>query len=175
MAISSFSHPALIFEVNRISDTQARITGFGTLDENVGSFGIELINIFGASNFPVSFSDSHSFSGTLTIGESSIASVSHLGRSDLRLGFDGNELNEGDVLNANLLVTLSSRMWAGIGTSDLVREGTPDIILPIDAEFDPIGVYSVISTTAVPIPTSIWLFGSAFISLLGLRKLNKEV
>ena len=118
---SSASHATLILEIERLSDTQAIVTGTGTVD-----FAESQLRLIGASA-TIGDIGFDGLSGDLAMPGGNVVSTAFIsiGTLDLFLNFLNSDLNDsdfsaGDAISGAATVTLDVETWAAIGTTGAV-------------------------------------------------------
>ena len=113
---SSASHATLILEIERLSDTQAIVTGTGTVD-----FAENALILIGASA-TIGDSGFDGLSGDLALPGGNVVSSAFIsiGTLDLFLNFQDSDFSAGDAIFGSAIVTLDVETWAAIGTTGAV-------------------------------------------------------
>jgi len=160
------ANAALVFEILRINDTTAQITGTGSIDivgTGTQSSGITpyWLSLDGATSAGDPGYDT--FSGTLTLGGVDSDGVfARKTTNDFWLTFGATPVM-GSAVTGLVTATLDVETWAVVGTTGTVSAGS-----------NMLGSYTVVSSfSAVPIPAAVWLFGSGLLGLAGIARRKK--
>jgi hypothetical protein len=125
----------LHFEVQRISDTQARISASGTIDVDVSASWIVLESATSPGDSGNDF-----YSGNFTLGGMAPQAVfSRNGTENFVLVFPA-PVGLGDVAAGSMTVTLDVEAWHAVGTSGVVSA-----FLPQGPSHVPIGTYTIVN------------------------------
>ena len=149
MALAPSAQATVIFEIQRLSDTEAVISGGGTYDfDTLGSYS----SLLGATTTGDSGIDSI-FDSTMKAGLlDQLAAFTSAGSVDyfIRFGLfnSGDMISAGSLLSGSFRTILDAEIWGAIGTTgDVVASSTGARL----------GSYSIVA--AVPEPTTLALMG----------------
>lgn len=169
---------AITFQIERLSDTQAVVTGTGTMGSISSSINNQHIITFGTGLFgvdPTSMYSSILTSSTMQIGGKSVdfaydvncCSVMFV--PSLYFGSLSGIFETGDSVIGSLTMTLvDSNTWASIGTTGTAYSGLVDPAAT--------GTWEIVAgPSTVPIPPALSLFGSglALMGFIGWRRKRK--
>ena len=176
--VAASANAALVFEIERVSDTVANITATGTLGSTYGDSPdtISFLNPFNVE--PIGFDNRSVFSSsTMLVGSDPILSSYVMGPSYIPAdGTPAIYLNSsylltsftaGSTVSGALEWVLPSDLsLASIGSSGVVTWGTASSGVNT-------GTWTVVPASVVPVPAAVWLFGSGLIGLIGLARRKK--
>lgn len=187
IAFSLSAGAAVTFEIQRVSDTSAIVTGYGSFDDASGSATWnEHILSFRDGIFdqvlPDYANESILSSSTLLVGDEPItfgylAGPAMASGQVIYIGVENDDpfthdalVKQNSVITGSMLWTLPSyATFADIGTVGEVIWGSGyDVALT--GITVPIGSWQIVAPTAVPVPGSFLLMGSAFLGLCGLKR-----
>ena len=140
---STASHATLIFEVERLSDTQAIVTGTGTVD-----FAGSSLRLIGASA-TIGGSGFDGLAGDLALPGGNLASNAFIDNGELDLIIEFPAFSVSDAISGGATVTLDET-WAAIGTSGAVFVG-----------LDQTGTWSMVPEPSTASLTALGLIGLA--------------
>ena len=162
LAIAPRAEAVVYFEIERLSDTEAKVTGSGVFDiETPGSY----LSLAGATSVGDGGTDPLSDS-TMTAGPLDLGGVfTAAGTTNYFMRF-GEFLSdavipEDSVLAGMFSTILDSETWGAVGTSGNVLASTTGALL---------GSYSIVATSAVPLPAGGVLLLTGLMGLAAARR-----
>jgi len=160
--VSVSAQAATIWNIERLSDTQARITGTGALDAALGEDGSGFGQISFLGTNSIGDDGVDAVVGNLTLGGVQVfANFAISTRLDYFIALSGIP-GVGASPSGTLLATLDAEIWAPVGTTGNVIDFTGN--QPV------IGTYTIVAP--VPLPAAAWLFLSAIAGLFSIKRLR---
>ena len=158
---SASANAALVFEIERVSDSEANISVSGDLEENV-DVALAFLGASATTGDP----GPDPLSGAMTIGGADVQfAYIRNGTEDFWL-----ELVEAAIAGAGtsgaLNVILDVEIWSAIGT-------TGDVVVADIGTF--LGTYSIVGASEVPVPAAFILFATGFAALRMRRRKKGDV